>query len=313
MFNSYKHIYALLFQCFFARLIPLKSLGYTTKSVHLLNVGPPSKKFMPQIESLTSERIQNNTLFPWADFKIPELSYWDFVFDNVEAHAHLPGLVCGVTGRTVLHGEVKQQALEVARALKAHDLKKGDVVAIVLPNCLEYPVLFLGCLYLGIAITPINPAYTAHEISRQLSASNASVVFGHTSIVDKMKKSSELAGCVQKTILIGENLKDESTMHFDEFLSSSSCPTPEQADFDLKKDVAVLPFSSGTTGVPKGVMLSQYNLVANNYTVLCMDPSYMQQAAGLQQETTITVLPMYHIYGLNVTLSGSLHHGVKQV
>ena len=81
----------------------------------------------------------------------------------------------------------------------------------------------------------------------------------------------------------------------------------------MKKDVAVLPFSSGTTGVPKGVMLTQYNLVVNNYTVLCMDPSYMLPAAGLQQETTITVLPMYHIYGLNVTLSGSLHHGVKQV
>ena len=115
---------------------------------------------------------------------------------------------------------MKEQALNVARALKSHDLKKGDVVAIVLPNCLEYPVLVQGCLYLGIAITPINPAYTAHEISRQLSASKASVIFGHSSIVDKLKKSSDLAGCVKKSFLIGENLKSEGTLHWDDFIAS---------------------------------------------------------------------------------------------
>ena len=208
---------------------------------------------------------------------------------------------------------MKEQALNVARALKSHDLKKGDVVAIVLPNCLEYPVLVQGCLYLGIAITPINPAYTAHEISRQLSASKASVIFGHSSIGDKLKKSSELAGCVEKSFLIGENLKSEGALHWDDFIASSSGPVPEQADIDVMNDVAVLPFSSGTTGVPKGVMLSQHNLVVNNYSISCNDPTYMIAAAGLQQETTISVLPLYHIYGLNLTMSSGLHNGVKQV
>ena len=208
---------------------------------------------------------------------------------------------------------MKEQALNVARALKSHDLKKGDVVAIVLPNCLEYPVLVQGCLYLGIAITPINPAYTANEISRQLSASKASVIFGHSSIVDKLKKSSDLAGCVKKSFLIGENLISEGALHWDDFIASSSGPVPEQADIDVMNDVAVLPFSSGTTGVPKGVMLSQHNLVVNNYSISCNDSTYMIAAAGLQQETTISVLPLYHIYGLNLTMSSGLHNGVKQV
>jgi len=295
--------------CF--QLKPINRLKTSSKPLH--DVGPSTRKFIPKIEKVISQRIQDKTLLPWADFHMPQLTYCDFIWDNIEAHSHLPGLVCGLTGKTVLHGEVKEQALNVARALKSHDLKKGDVVAIVLPNCLEYPVLVQGCLYLGIAITPINPAYTANEISRQLSASKASVIFGHSSIVDKLKKSSDLAGCVKKSFLIGENLISEGALHWDDFIASSSGPVPEQADIDVMNDVAVLPFSSGTTGVPKGVMLSQHNLVVNNYSISCNDSTYMIAAAGLQQETTISVLPLYHIYGLNLTMSSGLHNGVKQV
>ena len=139
-----------------------------------------------------------------------------------------------------------------------------------------------GCLYLGIVVTPINSAYTAQEISRQLSASKASVIFGHTSIVDKLKKSADLAGCVERTFLIGENLKTEDSMHWNDFLASSSGSIPEQANVDVKKDVAILPFSSGTTGIPKGVMLSQYNLVVNNYSLNCAN-SGMIHASGFLQ------------------------------
>jgi len=291
----------------------MKPLDCLKISRKLHNVGPSKRKFIPKIEKVTSQRIQDNTLLPWADFHMPKLTYCDFIWDNLESHSHLPGLVCGITGKAVLHGEVKEQVLQVARALKNHDLKKGDVVAIILPNCLEYPILVQACLYLGITITPINPAYTAHEISRQICASKASVIFGHNSVVEKLKKSSDLVGSVHKLFLVGENVKSEGAMHWDDLLASSSGPIPEQADIDVMNDVAVLPFSSGTTGVPKGVMLSQHNLVVNNYSISCNDPSYMVAAAGLQQETTISVLPLYHIYGLNQTMSGGLYHGVKQV
>ena len=86
------------------RLKPTEILQTLTKSLH--DVGPSKRKFIPTMEKLITQRIQDNTLFPWADFKIPELSYCDFIWDNIEAHAHLPGLVCGLTGKTVLHGEV---------------------------------------------------------------------------------------------------------------------------------------------------------------------------------------------------------------
>ena len=188
-------------------------------------------------------------------------------------------------------------------------------MAIILPNCLEYPVLVQGCLYLGITITPINPAYTAHEISRQLAASQATVIFGHHSIHDKLQETLQLSASnkITKRILVGSDDKKGDCLNWSDFINTSSGIIPDQADIDLKNDVAVLPFSSGTTGVPKGVKLSQHNLVANNYSIFCNESGYMIAAAGLQQETTIAILPMYHIFGLNVTMSSAIHAGCKQV
>ena len=88
---------------------------------------------------------------------------------------------------------------------------------------------------------------------------------------------------------------------------------PPCAAQDLQRDVALLPFSSGTTGPPKGVQLSQANLVANNLSIGANDPEYMYRAFAQFQEVTISVLPMFHIFGLNVTLTGGLHMGAKQV
>ena len=191
----------------------------------------------------------------------------------------------------------------------------GDVVAIILPNCLEYPVLVQGCLYLGITITPINPAYTAHEISRQLSASQATVIFGHHSIHDKLQQTLQLPASnkINKTILVGSEDKLDGCLNWSDFINSSSGKIPDQAEIDLKNDIAVLPFSSGTTGVPKGVKLSQHNLVVNPYSIICNDSGFMIAASGLQQETTISILPMFHIFGLNVTMTSGIYAGIKQV
>ena len=143
--------------------------------------------------------------------------------------------------------QVKEQALQIARSLQDLGLKKGNVIGLILPNCLEYPVLVQGCLYLGITVTPINPGYTPHEISRQLEASAASVIFGHSSLDDKLKQTLELSPSVTKTVIVGDKVKD--FLHWTDFLTSSSqSPIPDPAEVDVMKDVAVLPFSSGTTG-----------------------------------------------------------------
>ena len=76
-----------------------------------------------------------------CDIVIPEVSYCDYVWDSHQAHGHLPALVCGLTGKLLTHGEVREEALKVARALESLDVRKGDVVGVILENCVQYPIL----------------------------------------------------------------------------------------------------------------------------------------------------------------------------
>ena len=144
---------------------------------------------------------------------------------------------------------MRETALEVARALTSLGLKKGEVVAVTLPNCVEYPPLVLACLYLGLPLTPINPSYTAHEISRQLSSSGARLVFSHSSLTEKTLKVLELSPLLQSAVMVGQQkTSPELGLSWTDFLAVSSGAFPPQADINLKTDVAILPYSSGTTG-----------------------------------------------------------------
>ena len=174
-----------------------------------------------------------------------------------------------------------------------------------------------GCLYLGLCVTPINPAYTAPEITRQLKAASASIIFSQTSISDKMTEVMKLLTHPDRitNIVIGDKKVGslEQAVGWEDFLKISSSVYPEQADIDIKKDVALLPFSSGTTGLPKAVMLSQYNIVAHSCCISANDPEFFYRAAGSFQDVSVVVLPLYHIYGLSDVVTGGLHHGAKLV
>ena len=100
------------------------------------------------------------------------------------------------------------------------------------------------------------------------------------------------------TTVVVNGVSKNGDLGWDDFMNISSDPLPEQVPVDIKKDVAVLPFSSGTTGAPKGVMLSQFNLVANNHTINTNDNEYMSRAFAQFQEVTLGILPMFHIFGL---------------
>ena len=144
---------------------------------------------------------------------------------------------------------MRETALEVARALSSLGLKKGDVVGVVLPNCIEYPPLVLGCLYLGVVLTPINPSYTPHEISRQLNSSSARLVFSHCSLTEKTGKVLELSPLLQTVVMVGQEKTDPDLgLSWPDFLAVSSGSFPPQAEINLRSDVAILPYSSGTTG-----------------------------------------------------------------
>ena len=118
---------------------------------------------------------------------------------------------------------MRETALEVARALTSLGVEKGSVVAVILPNCVEYPSLVLGCLYLGVVLTPINPSYTAPEISRQLGSSSARLVFSHDSLAEKTARVLELSPLVQRAVMVGREKTDSQLgLSWSDFLAVSS-------------------------------------------------------------------------------------------
>lgn len=178
-----------------------------------------------------------------------------------------------------------QKSKNFGYALQSQGVKKNDVLAILLPNCIEYPIIFCGASGTGVVSTTINPAYTPLEIKKQLSLSKAKYAVTSPELLPKLRQA------------IDDGFGDWQRWKWRIFITgdgSGECGSFNQliqddfqddfnVDIDVKKDLALLPFSSGTTGVPKGVMLTHFNLVANASQV-SRGPAEMvsvQKASGL--------------------------------
>jgi acyl-CoA synthetase (AMP-forming)/AMP-acid ligase II len=188
----------------------------------------------------------------------------------------------------------------VASGLSARGFGKGDVLALYSPNCLEYPIPLLAAALLGGITTTINPLYTVEELAFQLNDARAKYLVTTPAFLEKALQGKERS-LVQELFVFGE--ADGATPFAALLAENERVPEVEIASGE---DVVALPYSSGTTGLAKGVMLTHRNLVAN----LC-------QMAPLgfvtEQDTVIGVLPFYHIYGLTVILSLSLAAGATVV
>jgi len=202
-----------------------------------------------------------------SDVKIPELTFSEMCWSRVEQYKDNAALVDAISGRSYTYGEARSLAGSFGSGLLRLGGQPGDVVAIVLPNLPEYPVIFMGASEAGFVVTTLNPTYTAGEIRGQLVNSEAKFVITIPQMVEKVKEAT--LGSEIRMIVPGEQ-NDPSLTSLELLLKdqgdlSSSVPTNPS-------DVCVMPYSSGTTGVPKGVMLTHRNLVANMAQVLCLKP-----------------------------------------
>jgi long-chain acyl-CoA synthetase len=220
-------------------------------------------------------------------------------------------------GRTITYAEVDEYSRQFAAYLLGElKLKKGDRVAIMMPNCLQYPIATFGILRAGLTVVNTNPMYTARELKHQLVDSGASAIvvldnFGHTVqevLADTSVKKVITTGLgdmlpFPKGALINFVLKyvkkmvpDYSipgTVRFKDALTLGQMHTLPQVDI-ASEDIAFLQYTGGTTGVAKGAMLTHRNLVAN------MQQAYAWVSVKTQpgQEIIITALPLYHIFAL---------------
>ncbi len=229
---------------------------------------------------------------------VPDQELSSFVLAGARDYPDRPALIDAATGRRVSYGDLRAGVERFAGGLAHLGVNKGGVVAILLPNMPEYPVVFHGTARAGAASTTLNPAYTSREIAAQLADSSASVVVTTPDCVDKVRAASSPG---VQLVVLGETSGD--AIGFDDLLAAA-WPAPA-VGIDPATDLAALPYSSGTTGLPKGVMLTHRNLVAN--AVQC-EPFYTGPG-----DVALAVAPFFHIMGMAVMMVGGLRRGATLV
>jgi acyl-CoA synthetase (AMP-forming)/AMP-acid ligase II len=237
---------------------------------------------------------------PYPDVEIPDLSVPEFVLAAGKERPDAPALIDGLKGDVITHGQLAAYVDRVAANLHARGLRKGDVVAVFCPNTPWYPVVFHGIAAAGMVMSPINSLYTPDEIAFQLKDSGAKILITISLFMDRAAAAAEKAPLDEIVVLDG--MEGHANL-FD--LLAAEAPSV-QVDIDPENDLVTLPYSSGTTGLPKGVMLSHRNLVAN--------VAQTRKLIDLQpDERIIAVLPFFHIYGLTVLMNQGLQWGATVV
>jgi acyl-CoA synthetase (AMP-forming)/AMP-acid ligase II len=222
----------------------------------------------------------------------PEHSIGDLLAQGAEQWPEQVALVDGTTGAEYTFAQIWEAANGVARALQDEGVEPGDRVALVAPNSPEWVVAFHGAIVAGATVTTLNPLYKEREIAHQFGDSEPKVAF----VADATRETTRSVW--------GTDERLHHTAEVWDLAKGAGAPAP--VEIDPRADLAALPYSSGTTGAPKGVMLSHANIVANvrqflGTGVLDGDP------------VMIDFLPFFHIYGLVVLLLSGLAAGAKQV
>ncbi|MCL1871244.1 MAG: AMP-binding protein [Promicromonosporaceae bacterium] len=231
----------------------------------------------------------------YPDVVVPDVTLYDFLFASLDADdLARVAVVDGPSGATTTYGELRAQVDAVAGAFAARGVRPGDVVALHSPNVPAFVPVFHGLMRAGATVTTVNALSTGEEIARQLRASGARTLVTVPPLLAAATAGASAAGVGDVVVLDGA----EGYPALADLLAAGS-PPPE-VSLDPATHLAVLPYSSGTVGLPKGVMLTHRNLVAN---VLQSLPLIEANA----DDVIPAVLPFFHIYGMTVLLNMALH------
>lgn len=230
---------------------------------------------------------------PYPDEVIPKLSVYDFLFTDLSAEdAARVALIDGPSGAETTYGALKAQIDLLAGALAARGLGIGDVIALHSPNVPAFATVFHGILRSGATATTVNALYTAEEMGRQLQDSKAKLLFTVSPLLPVASAAAAAAGIPDDKIIVLDGFEGYTALR--ELLGEGRA-APD-VSFDPATHVAVIPYSSGTTGFAKGVQLSHANLVAN---VVQCTPVLDATA----DDRIMAFLPFFHIYGMTVLLN----------
>jgi acyl-CoA synthetase (AMP-forming)/AMP-acid ligase II len=236
---------------------------------------------------------------PLPSVPLTGLTITERLFQGLTGRPDTVVMVDGPTGRGVTAGDLIDGITRLAGGLAAKGIGPANVVAILAPNMPEYVVAFHGPLMAGATVTTINPTYTAPEVRHQLHDSGARLLITVPAFLETARAACE-GTAVTGIAVMGEA---QGATPLTDWMGA---PLAEQVPVDTGTHVAVLPYSSGTTGLPKGVMLTHRNLVVN------VDQT--AAAIGLQPgDWSVGFLPFFHIYGQTVLMNLHLAVGAQVV
>lgn len=225
---------------------------------------------------------------PWPDIEPPQGSVCDCVLSAARQFGDKPAVIESETGQTLTYQQFVRDTERVAAGLACEGLRPGEPLALVLPNCIEFALAWYGTLLAGGWVVPIPPLFTPAEMEFQIRDSGSKFVITFPECTAVLKNT------VENVFVVGGNWSD-----------LVECDAPAPNVHSNPQDLAVLPYSSGTTGKPKGVMLTHANIVANMHQVLPL---------GIfgRDDVGINIMPLYHAAGLNC-LTASLGIGATTV
>jgi long-chain acyl-CoA synthetase len=227
----------------------------------------------------------------------------DVVLQSCRRNSDKVALVDTSCGRRITYAEYGELVESLARGLVSAGLTPGEVVAIFLSNSWEFAIAYHAATLAGAIPTLLNPAYREREIRYQLENSGAVFLITDSPLLDNVT----LDGLPALRRVFTTRQERTGCERFSDLLRPSTAKLPRPAQ-DSALTVAALPYSSGTTGLPKGVMLSHHNLVANVYQLIGPDAAMLTA-----DDVMLCFLPLYHIYGLTVGLTMCLTLGCTLV
>jgi long-chain acyl-CoA synthetase len=261
------------------------------------------------------------------EVEVPEKSVPQLFDEMADKYSGKAALI--FYGKKIKYGELKKLTDRFAAALSDIGVAKGETVALYLLNCPQYVIAYIGALKVGAKITPVSPVYTSQEVKHQLTDSDAKAVICEDILYDNIEKANvDLDNIILSSI--GDYLpalkRTFGKSALGKAYSGMQVPTPEQIQqaglllfkdlikkypdqkpditIDPKKDIAALPYTGGTTGLPKAAVLTHYNMVALMTQTQAFWPIFEEG-----REKIIAFLPFFHIYGQVVVMLSGLAQG----
>ncbi|MFJ6570008.1 4-coumarate--CoA ligase family protein [Streptomyces sp. NPDC091292] len=237
----------------------------------------------------------------YADVPAVEEPIHDAVLKGAAGFGDAPALIDGVDGTTLSYATLDTFHRRLSAALADAGVRKGDVLALHSPNTLAFPAVFYAATRAGAAVSPVHPLATAEEFAKQLSDCGARWIVTVSPLLPVARDAAERAGGVREIFVCDRAEGHRSVLD----MLGSTAPEPDVV-IDPVTDVAALPYSSGTTGVPKGVMLTHRSIATN----LAQLAPLMPMGPG---DRILAVLPFFHIYGLTALMNAPLRQGATVV